>query len=118
MAVLAIVYVIVGFLVDVPGARSELVTIEALITVIFVAGRAGTARIAASRDRRRYLREHFIDLIALIPVARAFPSVFDCCGSFGRSTGLHRAFLEVDRLADHHGLGTLVIAWFGVVFLA
>ena len=115
MAALAVVYVIVGFQVDDLGAPSELVTIEAVITVIFVA--EFSIRIAASRDRRRYLREHFVDLIALIPVARAF-RVLRLLRLVRTFSGAHRAFLEVDRVADHHGLGTLVIAWFGVMFLA
>lgn len=115
MAVLAIVYVILGFQVDEPGAPPELATIEAVITVIFVAEFA--VRIGASRDRRRYLKEHFIDLVALIPVARAF-RVLRLLRLVRTFSGAHRAFLDVDRLADHHGLGTLVIAWFGVMFLA
>jgi hypothetical protein len=31
--------------------------------------------------------------------------------------GTRRALLDVDRLADHHGFGSLVIAWFGTMFI-
>lgn len=115
MAVLAVAYVIVGFSIDDPAAPPQVVAIDALITIVFVA--EFTIRIGASRDRGRYLREHFIDLVALIPVARAF-RLLRLLRLVRTFSGVRRAFLEVDRLADHHGLGSLVIAWFGVIFLA
>lgn len=115
MAVLAIVYVITGFAIDAPGAAPGLVTLDAVITVIFLA--EFVVRIAASRDRPRHLREHFIDLVALIPLARAL-RVLRLLRLVRAFSGARRVFLDIDRLADHHGLGSLVIAWFGVMFLA
>jgi voltage-gated potassium channel len=115
MAALAIVYVAIGFAIDEPGASPYLVDLDRVLTAIFLAEFA--IRIAASRNRGRYLREHFIDLVALIPLARGL-RVLRLLRLLRPIAGTRRAFLEVDRLADHHGLGSLVIAWFGVMFLA
>ena len=115
MASLAIVYVAVGFAIDDPGAPSWLPALDVAITVIFLA--EFMVRIGASRDRRRYLRDHFIDLVALIPIARAL-RVLRLLRLVRAFSSTRRAFLDIDRLADHHGLGSLVIAWFGVMFLA
>ena len=115
MASLAIVYVAVGFAIDEPGAPSWLPALDVAITVIFLA--EFVVRIGASRNRGRYLRDHFIDLVALIPLARAL-RVLRLLRLVRAFSSTRRAFLEVDRLADHHGLGSLIIAWFGVMFLA
>lgn len=114
-AALAIFYVVTGFALDDPDAPPVLLAIDRAITVIFVA--EFTIRIAASRDRWRYLREHFIDLIALIPLARGVRvlRLVRLLRVFG---GTRRAFLDVEGLAAHHGLGSLVIAWFGTMFIA
>src|SRR3954469_4250070 len=64
-AVLAILFVIVGF-----AEESAAVTgAEAVLTVVFLA--EFTTRFAASYDRPRYLRGHWIDLLALIPTTRS-----------------------------------------------
>jgi voltage-gated potassium channel len=115
MAALAVGYVATGFAIDAPGASPGLIAADRLITVIFLAEFG--VRIAASRNRGRYLHEHFIDLVALIPLARGL-RVLRLLRLLRPIAGTRRAFLEVDRLADHHGLGSLVIAWFGVMFLA
>jgi voltage-gated potassium channel len=113
-AALAIVYVVTGFALDDPNAPGYLVVVDRLITVIFVA--EFTIRIAASRDRWRYLREHIIDLVALIPLARGVRvlRLVRLLRVFG---GTRRALLDVDRLAAHHGFGSLIIAWFGTMFI-
>ena len=115
MSALAIAYVAIGFAIDEPGSPPQLAAVDRLLTAIFLVEFG--VRIAASHDRRRYLREHFIDLVALIPLARAL-RVLRLLRLLRPIAGTRRAFLEVDRLADHHGLGSLVIAWFGVMFLA
>ncbi len=114
-AVLAVVYVAVAFAFDAPDAPDYLIVIDRLITAIFLAEFG--LRITAARDRPRYLREHFVDLVALIPLARGVRvlRLVRLLRVFG---GTRRALLDVDRLAAHHGLGSLVIAWFGTMFIA
>ena len=60
-AILAVVFVIVGFAEESPALEA----IDWTITLIFLA--EFTSRITASYDRRAYLRRHWIDLAALIP---------------------------------------------------
>ena len=114
-AALAVVYVAVAFAFDAPDAPDSLIVVDRIITGVFLAEFG--IRIAASRDRLRYLREHFIDLVALIPLARGVRvlRLIRLLRVFG---GTRRALLDVDRLAAHHGLGSLVIGWFGTMFIA
>src|SRR6478752_1119833 len=72
MALLAVVYVAVGFALDDPALQPMVPTLEATelaVTLVFVA--EFSSRFGASRDRRVYLRGHWIDLVALIPAGRA-----------------------------------------------
>src|ERR1051325_3687514 len=70
MGFLAIVYVAVGFALDESQFADlrGLLVVETLLTVVFVA--EFSLRLAAAHDRVAYLRGHWIDAIALIPVAR------------------------------------------------
>src|SRR3954464_4466314 len=68
MAVLAVVYVGVGFLADDPGAPAAYTTLDAALTVIFIAEFG--SRFTAASDRRLYLRGHIVDLVALMPAVR------------------------------------------------
>jgi voltage-gated potassium channel len=113
-AALAIIYVVLGFAADDAPAdlQPTLFAVDVTITTIFVVEFA--TRIYASRDRRGYLRGHWVDLVALVP--------------FGAIRGLRiarllrllrlvRAFAGVNRALGHRGLGTLLIAWIGVMFI-
>src|SRR4051794_34854020 len=64
-AALAIVFVIVGFADQSPAVD----TLEWGLTAIFATEFA--TRLAASYDRRRYIRGHWIDALALVPTARS-----------------------------------------------
>ena len=71
MALLAIVYVAVGFALDDPALQpmaSTLETAELILTVVFLI--EFTSRLGAATNRMTYLRGHWIDVIALIPAAR------------------------------------------------
>src|SRR6266542_2516600 len=63
-AALAIVFVLVGFADDSPETQ----IVDWSLTGVFAA-EFGT-RVAASYDRRGYLRGHWIDALALIPTVR------------------------------------------------
>lgn len=113
-AALAVVYVVLAFTADEapPDVQPTLFAIDAAITVVF-AIEFGT-RIAASRDRRAYLRGHWIDLFALIPVG-AIRGLR--VARLLRLLRLVRAFAGVNRALGHRGLGSLLIAWIGVMLL-
>ncbi|MDP8904548.1 MAG: ion transporter [Chloroflexota bacterium] len=121
MAVLAVVFVAIGFWGDTapPAMRAWLDELDIALTLVFVAEFA--SRFAAAYDRRAYLREHWIDLIALVPtwtrgvrllrllrllrLVRAF-------------AGLYRALTGVQRFAHHRGLIWLFCAWLGVAAIS
>ena len=117
MASLAIVYVAIGFAIDVSESQPVLEAVDGVLTAIFIA--EFSVRILASRDRRAYLREHLVDVIALIPIARGVRALrlLRLLRLVRAFAGMRRALLGVERLGNHHGLGSLVIAWFGTMFL-
>jgi voltage-gated potassium channel len=110
---LAILYVIVGFAADdaTPGMKPTLSALETAITVVFVA--EFTSRFVASYDRRAYLRGHWIDVVALLPFAR-WVRLLRLVRTFA---GVHRALGNVERMAQHRGLGLLITAWLGVMVI-
>ncbi len=119
MAGLAIAYVAVGFASDDAPANVApiLATAETILTFLFIAEFA--VRLWASESRIGYLRSHAIDLVALLPTARGLriARLIRLLRLVRTFTSLRRVMTDVERLSDHHGLGTLVIAWFGVMFL-
>ena len=115
MAALAVAFLIVGLAADDPNASPVLGAIEAGLTTVFVV--EFTTRIAASRDRAGYLRGHWIDLIALIPVAREVRlfRLLRLLRLVRAFAGVYRALGHVGRLVNHRGLGLLITAWLGVM---
>src|SRR3990172_6016154 len=87
---LAVAYVIVGFADEIPAVQVT----EFALTILFVA--EFTTRIAASHDRRAYLRGHWIDLIALIPTVRGLR-----LARLLRLLRLVRAFAGIYRIVNH-----------------
>jgi voltage-gated potassium channel len=115
MAVLAVAFLIVGFAADDPNASPLLGTIETALTVVFVA--EFSTRFAASYNRSGYLRGHWIDLVALIPVAREVRllRLLRLLRLVRAFAGVYRALGHVGRLVNHRGLGLLITAWLGVM---
>jgi voltage-gated potassium channel len=115
MAALAVAFVIVGLAADDPSASPTLGAIEAGLTVVFVI--EFTTRIAASHDRVGYLRGHWIDLIALVPVAREVRlfRLLRLLRLVRAFAGVYRALGHVGRLVNHRGLGLLITAWLAVM---
>ncbi len=113
-AALAIAYVVIGFASDdaPPSIQPTLFAVDAVITITFAV--EFTTRILASYDRRAYLRGHWIDLVALIPVGAIRGLRI---ARLLRLLRLVRAFAGVNRALGHRGLGTLLIAWIGVMVL-
>ena len=107
---LAVVYVVIGFAAE-GATQPTLAVVEAVITAVFVLEFA--SRFLASYDRRAYLRGHWIDLIALLPLAR-WLRLLRLVRLFA---GFNRALGNVERLAEHRGLGLLITAWLGVMVI-
>ena len=110
---LAVVYVVIGFAADEADVAMKpgLSGLELAITTVFVAEFA--TRFVASYDRRRYLRGHWIDLVALLPFAR-WLRLLRLVRAFA---GVQRALGNVERLAAHRGLSLLITAWLGVMVI-
>lgn len=119
MAALAIAYVGIGFAGDAAtGAeRGYFEAVDAGLTVIFLAEFA--ARFTATFDRMAYLRGHWIDLFALIPVARGVRvlRLLRLLRLVRAFAGLYRALQHFERMARHRGLAWLFIAWLGVMII-
>lgn len=117
MAVLAIAFVAVGFATDGadPASRPAFEAIDLALTFVFVAEFA--SRLLASWDRLRYLRGHWIDLVALVPVVRGVRvlRLLRLLRLVRAFAGLFRFLQGVERLAQHRGLAFLFVAWLAVM---
>ena len=119
MAVLAIVFVIVGFAIDAADAatRPALEAADTALTIVFVAEFG--SRFLASLDRRAYLRGHWIDLIALIPIVRGVRilRLLRLLRLIRAFAGIFRATQHFERMARHRGLAGLFVAWLAVMVI-
>ena len=113
-AALAVMYVVIGFTGDDAAADVQpyYFALDALITVIFAV--EFTTRIAASYDRRAYMKGHWVDLLALIPVGAIRGLRI---ARLLRLLRLVRAFAGVNRALGHKGLVWLLVAWITVMLL-
>jgi voltage-gated potassium channel len=118
-AALAIAFVALGFAID--GAEGQtletLLVIDWVITAIFAAEFA--TRFAASRNRRAYLRGHWIDVFALIPAARGLRvlRLLRLLRVVRAFAGIYRALKAVERIANHRGLAFVFTAWLAVMVI-
>lgn len=110
---LAVLYVVLGFAADdaAPSIRPTLSAAESAITAIFVT--EFLSRFLASYDSRAYFRGHWIDVVALLPFAR-WLRLLRLLRTFA---AVHRAFSNMERMAQHRGLGLLITAWLGVMVI-
>ncbi len=119
MAGLAVLYVAVGFALDAAeeATHASLLGLETALTVIFAAEFG--SRFAAAHDRRAYLRGHWIDLVALIPVVRGVRifRVLRLLRLVRAFAGVHRALGHVERVVRHRGLAGIVLAWLAVMVI-
>jgi voltage-gated potassium channel len=116
MAAVAIVWVALGFVDDVTGAVP---VVEGLLTTILMA-EFGT-RLAATRDRRTYVRNHWIDAVALVPLPlfrglRVF-RLLRLLRLVRAFAGIYRALVHVEEFASHRQLVWLVVTWLGVAVI-
>jgi voltage-gated potassium channel len=120
MALLAIIYVAVGFALDDPALQPmapTLETAELVLTVVFLA--EFSSRLAAARNRSAYLRGHWIDLVAIVPAARSFRilRILRLLRLVRAFAGVYRALGHVGSLAQHRALQTVVVSWFAVMVI-
>jgi voltage-gated potassium channel len=120
MALLAIIYVAVGFALDDPALQPmapTLETAELVLTVVFLA--EFSSRLAAARNRTAYLRGHWIDLVAIVPAARSFRifRLLRLLRLVRAFAGVYRALGHVGSLAQHRSLQTVVVSWFAVMVI-
>jgi voltage-gated potassium channel len=110
-----VLFVGVGFIADDPGTSPPYGGIETALTIVFVVEFA--TRLAASHNRTGYLRGHWIDLVALVPVAREVRlfRLLRLLRLVRAFAGMYRALGHVGRLVNHRGLGLLITAWLGVM---
>lgn len=113
MAGLALVWVALGFLED--QGNSSLIALELFLTGAFVA--EFVARLWAAPDRRRYLRGHLVDAIALIPSVRGLRilRVLRLLRLVRTFAGVYRVAMSVERLVRHRGLAWLLVTWLAVM---
>lgn len=116
-ALLAIVYVLLGFAADDATLESQPVPwlLELALTVVF-ALEFGT-RLWAANSRKAYIRGHWIDVVALVPVVRGvrvfrLVRLLRLVRAFA---GFARAAAALGRLARHRGLIWLLASWGGVM---
>src|SRR5207244_5076836 len=120
MALLAIVYVAVGFALDDPALQpmaSTLETAELILTVVFLI--EFTSRLGAATNRMTYLRRHWISVIALTPAARTLRilRLLRLLRLIRTFAGVYRALGHVGSLANHRSLQTIVLFWLAVLIL-
>jgi voltage-gated potassium channel len=119
MGALAAVFAVIGFAGDDanPATLQFIAALELGLTAVFVAEFA--TRLAAAQDRRRYLRGHWIDLVALIPTTRGVRllRLLRLLRLIRTFTGVYRALTSIERLATHKGLVWLFVAWLTVAVI-
>ena len=117
MGALAIVWVALGFLIDVlgSGVEPQLEAAELVLSACFIA--EFLSRFAAAHDRRRYLRGHWIDAIALAPPVRAARvlRLLRLLRLVRAFAGFYRAAMHFEALARHRGFAWLIVTWLTVM---
>ncbi len=118
-ALLALLFVVVGIWpLDSADADSVLlVGFEWGITAIFAA--EFISRLAASHDRRAYLRAHWIDAVAVIPLGRGLRllRLVRLIRLVRAFAGIARALERVEAVARHRALLWIGAAWAAVMVI-
>lgn len=118
MAILAVAFVLTGFAGEfLPAYAVQFDALDLVLTAVFVLEFA--LRFLGSPSRLRYFKEHLLDVIALIPLARGVRlfRLLRLLRLVRAVKGFHHAFVNAERLSNHYEFGTLVIAWFGILVI-
>lgn len=113
MAVLAVVFVLLGFAEESPWVTAA----DWTLTGIFLA--EFSTRFAASTDRRGYLGGHWVDLLALVPAVRGVRvlRLLRLLRLVRAFAGAYRGLQHFERMARHRGLAWLFVTWAGVMVI-
>jgi voltage-gated potassium channel len=117
MAGLALAFVAIGLLAGRAdgGVRGALLTVGWIVTIVFVAEFA--SRLATAPDPRAYVRGHWIDLLALVPILRA-ARVLSLLRFLPIVPGVARvaaAFAQVQHSFRHRAQLWLFLAWLALM---
>lgn len=114
---LAILFVVVGFAEPEEGATGDAILSVANVGLTIVFACEFATRFLAARDRRAYLRGHWIDLVALIPTVRGLRvlRLLRLLRLVRAFSGVYRALNDLDRVANHRGLARLIVVWLAVM---
>ena len=118
MGALAIAYLIAGFAGEESGPTGATArAAELALTVVFVLEFA--VRFAAAFDRRAYLRGHWLDLLALIPIVRQFRllRLLRLLRLVRTFAGIYRALLHVERLLGSRQIAAIAVIWLAILLL-
>jgi voltage-gated potassium channel len=118
MGTLAIAYLISGFASEGSDTSAAAMgTVETALTAVFVL-EFGSG-LAAAYDRIAYLRSHWLDLIALIPVIRQFRllRLLRLLRLVRTFAGIYRALLHVERLLGNRQIATVAVVWLAILVL-
>lgn len=118
MGALAIAYLVAGFAAEAPGTDAAAIgSVETGLTAVFVLEFG--VRFAAAFDRLGYLRSHWLDLVALIPVIRQFRllRLLRLLRLVRTFAGIYRALLHVERLLGNRQIATVAVVWLAILVL-
>jgi voltage-gated potassium channel len=113
-AMLALAFVVTGFIENV----AWLLWVDFSITLIFLG--EFTTRLAASYNRRAYLRGHWVDAFALVPGFRGFRllRLLRLLRLVRFFAGMYRVMGQYERVARNRGVALLLFVWLGVVVVS
>jgi voltage-gated potassium channel len=118
-AAVAVAFIVVGFLAENEQAENALHYTAMEVVLTLVLGAEFVTRLAASRDRRAYLRGHWIDAVALIPTVRGVRLIrlLRLLRLVRVFAGVYRGLSSIERLANHRGLIWLFCSWLTVAMI-
>lgn len=117
MAVLAILFVWIGFASDDAASAGQLQAAELALTGLFAVEFG--VRFWAAPSRRGYLQGHWIDLVALIPVIRQIRilRLLRLLRLVRAFAGVYRALMHVERLVAHREVAAVAVIWLAIMIL-
>lgn len=119
-ATLAAAFVVIGFAQDDAAGQEAIALGYASLLLSVVFGIEFGTRIYASRDRRGYLRGHWIDVVALVPYVRSarLLRLLRLLRLVRTFAGIYRALASIERFTKHRNLIWLFATWLGVAVIS
>lgn len=116
MAAVTVVWLIVSFAGD-GSSAPVLLGVEWALTGVLAA--EFLTRLGASRDRRAYLRSHWIDAVALVPPARGLRllRLIRLLRLVRLFAGVYRSLVAVEAFATNRRLVLLFVSWLAVAVI-